>query len=251
MKLGLNCEQATAWMTEFTEGALGALPRVRFRMHLARCQGCRNLLATLEATPRLVGKLLAEEPVAPPQAFEALHRALAQLGAQTTTENDLSAVPEPLRPLLKGQPDEPLRLLALAHRCMSSLLPRDLDPVLPQEVALELPPKDTWKWQHRGALRIAELIQDAASGVRLSLMFAPAGAQIPIHSHRGTESLLLLDGEMFDEQGDYQTGDWIHFEEGSRHTPVMGPDGCWCLVREEGGQHFLGPLGWLRNWLAA
>lgn len=252
MKLLLSCEQATAVMTEYTEGALTGLPRLRLRMHLAACFGCRCTLATLEATPGLVERAIRDDvQEAPPAACLALQAALARLGEPPMEVAAPTPVPEPLRPLLQSEPDLPLRLLALAHRSLRSLLPREADPVLPQEVASELPPREAWVWQHRGALRIAELVRDAATGARLSLMFAPAGVQIPIHSHRGTESLLLLDGEMFDEQGDYQTGDWIHFEEGSRHTPVMGPEGCWCLVREEGGQHFMGPLGWLRNWLAA
>jgi predicted ChrR family anti-sigma factor len=252
VSLLLDCSQVMDHLQDLQEGTLPWNLSLRLQLHLASCRACQVLLSTLRAVPHLVARLIREEAVSTgPEARAALAWAVARLGEARPEREPLTQVPDPVQPLLKREMDEPLRLLALAHRKFHSVVPRETEPLLPQEVAAELPHRDAWRWHRQGRLRVAELLRDEAKGTTLALMFAPAGYQMPVHSHRGTESLLLLDGTMSDAHGAYAVGQWVHFQDGSEHAPVMGEDGCWCLVREEGTQHFEGPLGWFRNWLAA
>lgn len=251
MRLFLSCEQTAALLSDHAEGILGPTLRWRVRLHLSRCAACRALDATLRTLPKLVGVVLPEvSGPAPAEARQALSHALAHLGEPRRRALPVTPVPANLQPLLQ-QADAPTRLMALAHRTLHSVLPRETSPVLPEEVAAELPAPSSWNWRSARGLRVAELLRDPATGARLSLIYAPPGHHIPLHRHRGTESLFLLDGEMADARGAYVTGDFIHLEEGTMHAPFVGEEGCWCLVRETGDMHFEGPLGWLRNWLAA
>ncbi len=251
MRLFLSCAQTAALLSDNAEGILETTQRWRLRLHLSRCADCRALDATLRTVSKLAAVTLSEAPApTPAEAQRALQLALANLGQPRRNLLPEGPVPERLRPLLEHA-DAPLRLLQLAHRTLSSVVPRETSPVLPEEVASELPPPEQWRWQEHRGMRMAELLRDPSTGARLALLFAPPGHRIPPHRHRGTESLLLLDGEMTDTRGQYETGDLVHLEEGSLHAPVMGDEGCWCLVRETGEMHYEGPLGWLRNWLAA
>lgn len=240
MTLFLSCARATDLLSDHAEHRLPAIQVVRVRLHLARCGACRQRLATLQAVPRLTREFLALDPLpAPPQAQAALRQALARLG-------------EPPRPeVADGVTEGPSRLLDLARRTLASVLPRETHPVLPEEVAQALPPPDTWSWRCRHRIRSAEVLRDPGTGARLVLLFAEPGVRFPRHRHLGTETLLLLDGELSEGGRTFATGDLLHLAEGSTHAPVIGDEGCWCLVRQCGTQQHLGPLGWLRDWLAA
>ncbi len=253
MGLLLTCERVTALLTDYHEGVLSWSLAWRVRGHLAACGSCRELDEELLGLGGVVQRELGpaiSEGTSP--AAEALRAVLARLGREEGRPVPAEGpIPAPLVPLLKGGTDEPLRLQAMAHQYFHSVLPREGHPLLPQEVVAEMPPAREWIWRNQGAARVAEILRDEARGSRLSLVYAPRGTCIPIHRHHGTESMLLLDGDMVDERGAHATGDWLFYEEGSLHAPRMGEDGCWCLVREEGVPHFEGPLGWLRNLLAA
>lgn len=253
MSFLLNCERVAALLSDYQDGSLPWIVALRVRVHLASCQACRSVSGTLRAVPGLVARVLAAEPVGvPPEAKAALARVLTRLKEEPRELVAPTPVPEGVRVLqAEGKLDESFRLLALAHRAFRSVLPREDEPHLPQELTRELAPREQWIWQQRGGLTFVELFQDAFTGSRLNLVWAPAGYRVPFHSHQGSESLLILEGGMRDEAGDHEAGQWVHYGNGTRHTPVMTDEGCWCLVREDGGQRFEGPLGWVRNLLAA
>jgi len=98
---------------------------------------------------------------------------------------------------------------------------------------------------------MATLLDAGPLGPCLSLLVAPHGFRTPAHVHLGSEQMLVLEGLLEDGEAAYPTGSWTHFGEGSAHAPLVLNDECWCLVREEGTVRYTGPLGWLRNILAA
>lgn len=61
------------------------------------------------------------------------------------------------------------------------------------------------------------------------LRYAP-GAKVPLHRHRGLETILVLDGTQSDERGTYGPGALILNPEGSVHS-VRSQDGCVVLIQ--------------------
>jgi anti-sigma factor ChrR (cupin superfamily) len=140
--------------------------------------------------------------------------------------------------------------MALTHAAMAQGRASRSEPFLPDDVLAELPPAASWKWRHiPGGIRRALLWKDE-QGVSLSLVFMPPNFSPGAHRHLGSESVLVLDGEMEHADRCLVDGDWIHLECGSQHAPHAFGRGCWCLVRDEGGLQFEGPMGWFKGMLA-
>ena len=55
------------------------------------------------------------------------------------------------------------------------------------------------------------------------------GASYPRHVHRGPEELLILQGGYRDEHGEYRAGEYVRYEDGSRHHPVALEEGEDCV----------------------
>jgi len=51
------------------------------------------------------------------------------------------------------------------------------------------------------------------------------------HSHWGGEEILVLEGTLYDEYGQYPAGSWIRNPHGSRHTPFTRDDGALIYVK--------------------
>lgn len=68
----LTCREVADLVTDFLEGRLTFMERVRFQMHLGLCLDCRAYLSQMKQTIRTLGKLPAE-PI-PPEVEEELWR---------------------------------------------------------------------------------------------------------------------------------------------------------------------------------
>ena len=55
------------------------------------------------------------------------------------------------------------------------------------------------------------------------------GSSYPRHRHKGAEELLILQGGFRDEHGEYRTGEFCRFEDGSAHHPVALDEGEDCV----------------------
>jgi hypothetical protein len=75
-----SCGEVHEGLTEFMEHAQPWHRRLGYRLHFLICSACRKLLAAFQALPGRVRATLAPEPVAPPEAKEALGRTLQRLG---------------------------------------------------------------------------------------------------------------------------------------------------------------------------
>jgi predicted ChrR family anti-sigma factor len=247
----LDCEKATAILTEFEDGGLSWSMALRMRMHISRCRPCQTLISTSHALVGIMGRLFQSDverfQSQGKQALVAIQGRLGEKFRRVPTPR--TPVPSSVKPLLENISDDPLRLLSLAHSTIFSVIPRDADPLLPQELAEELPPRASWVWRKIRSMRVADLLSDKLHDTHLSLLFVPPGYRISRHSHPGSESLLLLDGELTDVSGTHVTGEWIHYDACIEHSPLIGKDGCWCLVREEGYRQFHGSMDRLKSWL--
>jgi predicted anti-sigma-YlaC factor YlaD len=61
----LTCQELVELVTEYFEGALPSIERVRFEAHLAECEGCATYLEQMKQTIWVVGQL-TERDVSPP-----------------------------------------------------------------------------------------------------------------------------------------------------------------------------------------
>lgn len=66
----LTCRELTELVTDYVEGRLSFLDRLRFQMHLGMCRSCRAYLRQLKQTIRALGELPPES--IPPDVQRAL-----------------------------------------------------------------------------------------------------------------------------------------------------------------------------------
>ena len=243
MNPGLGCQEAVSLLTEVLEQAVPPNRQTLVRRHLRACPDCRTLLADLEALPAIIQRFAPLDEGAFYSIGEtALANVLGQLGKPHPAQR---LIPSPIPPavlnLLRTAADLPLRLLSLTREAMlSGTAPRS-EPFLPDEVLAQLPPRKDWTWRQTGYGIRKALLWAEAKGSQLFLMYVPPRLAIPAHIHLGSESLLVLDGEMEDGDRFLTDGDWIHMELGSSHGPCVLASGCWCLVREEGDVRYCDP----------
>jgi anti-sigma factor ChrR (cupin superfamily) len=63
------------------------------------------------------------------------------------------------------------------------------------------------------------------------LVRAVPGARYPVHRHKATEEMFMLDGELDFEGTVYRAGDFIRSAEGSLHASSETRTGCMFLIR--------------------
>jgi anti-sigma factor ChrR (cupin superfamily) len=68
-------------------------------------------------------------------------------------------------------------------------------------------------------------------GVSTALLRWAPETRFSTHAHPGGEEILILDGVLRDEDGDYPAGTWLRNPRGSRHTPFTGAEGALIYVK--------------------
>ena len=57
----LTCKELTEVITDYLEGRMSFIDRVRFRAHIGMCRDCRTYLDQMKQTVRTMGKLPPEK----------------------------------------------------------------------------------------------------------------------------------------------------------------------------------------------
>lgn len=85
-------------------------------------------------------------------------------------------------------------------------------------------------WKSYGGKVFSAAI-DISPDARVNLMYIAENVTIPQHTHKGTESTLVLHGGFSDEDGHYGVGDFLHKDASVKHSPFtkQGED-CLCLT---------------------
>ena len=88
-------------------------------------------------------------------------------------------------------------------------------------------------WQPLG-MGVKQAMLETSEDATARLLYIPAGAAMPDHSHRGLELTLVLEGAFADENDYFAKGD-VEIADGStNHTPVaMDGKPCICLAVTE------------------
>lgn len=129
------------------------------------------------------------------------------------------------------------------HDSLIAGLPREL-PTLPPDARLreqvldmaEAPPLPldlgAYVWQELApGVKIHVAKEDPTRGFRAWLVWAKPGARHGLHRHLGDENILVLQGGLKDERGEYGAGDVCRSRAGSTHTEEILPgDDCFCYV---------------------
>jgi anti-sigma factor ChrR (cupin superfamily) len=248
MSASFTCREVASLLTEYRERTIPWTVRVRTGLHLRLCPGCHDMLLDLELLPLILQRYEPLDPVEfLPIGQAALANVLGRLQEPRKTRRlPATAVPAPVQGLLSSVADLPLRLLAQTHAALMRGEAPPVEPYLPEEVLAQLPPPREWPWrQGSRGLRRALLFAEA-SGPTLSLVHMAPRFSSSAHVHRGTESLLVLAGELEHADRCLTVGDWVHLESGSTHAPYAFDRGCWCLVRDEGTIQYSGRRRWLQ-----
>ncbi len=75
------------------------------------------------------------------------------------------------------------------------------------------------------------------------LLRVPPGMAMPVHSHRGRETTVVLKGRFSDDSGTYEVGDFACCEDEDCHSPAVAVDGdCICLIAQDAP---IVPMTWL------
>lgn len=197
----INHHPDSQLLQAFAAGTLAPSISIAVSAHLELCRRCSRDVHRREA--RLAESLLQDELTDDQSVTDDLEVMLQQI-LQTPPTASPDDVVSPAPPVLdwQGQP---------------ILMPRALRQLLPVS------------WQRMGKVARARLALSETDGSRASLLAIEPGGGVPAHQHAGYELTLLLAGNMLDEHGCYQAGDFLLLQGSQTHTPVT-PDGCLCYT---------------------
>ena len=66
---------------------------------------------------------------------------------------------------------------------------------------------------------------------RVELVRVAPNTQFPTHAHEGGEEILVLEGTLWDEEGESPAGSWVRTPDGSQHAPFTRADGTLIYVK--------------------
>ncbi len=204
MTIQHHLDEAT--LLAYSSGTLSEAFNLIVATHLSLCAQCRAEAERLDA---LGGALLDDTATADlsPDSLEHTLALLERPTAKSTTkaQREPGTLPAPLQDYVGG----------------------DLDAI---------------KWRPVG-MGVKHAVLPTSSKATARLLFIPAGAAMPDHSHEGTEMTLVLQGAFLDDEDRFARGD-IELADGHvTHTPIadVGED-CICLAVTEAPLVF---KGWL------
>ena len=87
-----------------------------------------------------------------------------------------------------------------------------------------------WRDTKYPGVRIHFYASDRATGRVVALIAMEPGHGYPRHRHRGAEEVLVVQGGYRDELGEYRTGQYVRYEDGTAHSPVAIAGGETCVL---------------------
>lgn len=205
-----------AWILAHAAGTLDLSQATVIESHLERCPACRAAFSRAEA----VGGALLESLAPAAMAPDALDRLMARLDAPDTSPSlapspSSSPAPAPA-PAAPRKPASALdQILATVHGG---------------------PDLDSLNWRFIGpGVRGVRLLQGGRDDTRLWLLRAKGGAVMPMHSHNGSELVLVLKGAFTVDGKRFGPGDLEDSDDSTHHEPhIEAGEECICLAAIEG-----------------
>ncbi|MFZ4762444.1 MAG: ChrR family anti-sigma-E factor [Alphaproteobacteria bacterium] len=83
---------------------------------------------------------------------------------------------------------------------------------------------------------------------KIKLMKIDSSTAVPMHTHDGVETTIILDGSFSDSLGTYHVGDFVSHHDDVNHQPMVGAEkACICLVIMDGSLRLTSVMGRLIN----
>ncbi|GJM11888.1 MAG: anti-ECF sigma factor ChrR [Pseudohongiella sp.] len=101
----------------------------------------------------------------------------------------------------------------------------------------------SWK-KVAGGISHAQLFLD--NETQCEFIHMAAGSQVPVHTHQGSESTLILSGSFKDELGEYKASDFVVRDTQHHHQPRT-EEGCLCFAVLDSPLRFTKGLARLMN----
>lgn len=90
--------------------------------------------------------------------------------------------------------------------------------------------KDTDEWEpFRPGVRAHWLYKDESTGASAVLLRYEPGARVTEHEHTGYEHMYVIEGDEYDEHGEYPAGSFVINPPGTKHSPGSH-GGCIALL---------------------
>ena len=180
-------------LMEYSAGNLTEPYALCIRVHLDQCAHCRSRVDTLNS---LGAVMMAEQP-----KVSVSDTSFEQLMSR------IDSAPEPVSPIAEAPRMSPLQ----------KLLGDDIN---------QLP----WKRQ-LGDVSVLDITEKfPGQGERVVLQKLVAGGKAPAHTHRGTETTIVLQGAFSDQKGVFNQWDFVVLNEEDEHKPVaVGCEDCITL----------------------
>lgn len=92
--------------------------------------------------------------------------------------------------------------------------------------------RSAYAWTEVGpGLKLHQVSEDPARGVKRCLVWGTPGASTPRHGHTGDEVILVIEGRLKDDRGAYGPGDICRSTSADVHQEhVVGDGDCVCFV---------------------
>jgi anti-sigma factor ChrR (cupin superfamily) len=89
-----------------------------------------------------------------------------------------------------------------------------------------------WRTTKYPGVRIHFYSSDRATGRVVALIAMDPGCGYPRHRHQGAEEVLVVQGGYRDERGEYRSGQFVRYEDGTVHSPIAldGPGAQTCVL---------------------
>lgn len=87
-----------------------------------------------------------------------------------------------------------------------------------------------WKTTRYPGVRVHFYSSDRATGRVVALIGMAPGCGYPRHRHQGPEEVLVVQGGYRDELGEYRSGQFVRYEDGTTHAPVALDGGEECVL---------------------
>lgn len=117
----------------------------------------------------------------------------------------------------------------------------------PIDLPVTLAPYDAGPWRKIGrGVQWRSIGVPSGDGIRVFMLRAAPGTQLPHHKHEGVEWTCVLEGAFRHDLGRYGPGDFDEADESVEHKPFVEDEGmCVCLVALQGNielQSWIGRL---------
>lgn len=204
-------------LMDYAAGTCSESAGLLIATHLALCPLCRDEVARME---RLGGTLL-DSAAAAPVDQDSLAKVMAKLDQ-----------PEPIETADRQTWAEQAATGPQIPRPLSDYVGRSFDDI-------------QWRQLIPG---LSEHRIDKLEGVRASLLRIRPGKNMPLHSHDGSELVMVLSGGYHDKFGSFKRGDVAIADADVEHQPIadLGED-CICLSITDAPLRLTGPIGRLIN----